>query len=100
MAEPEDSMRRACDALLAGDVWTAMNDLTPEALSEAMSISSGIAQIPSATGYVIESQSESGGEHRFDVRFDTSLGPIRAHATWRQLAGFWKVTSLGVDTPV
>jgi hypothetical protein len=100
MPEPEDSMRRACDALLVGDIWTAMNDLTPEALSEAMSIGSGIAQIPSASGYTIESRSESGGEHRFDVRFETNVGPVMAHAVWRQFDGFWKVTSLGVDTPV
>ena len=97
MAEPEDSMRRACDALLIGDVFSVMNDLTPEAMNEAMSIGSGIGQIPSATSYTIESQDEAAGEHRFNVRFETSMGPIHAHAVWRQIDGFWKVTSLGVD---
>jgi hypothetical protein len=33
MAEPEDAMRRACDALLQGDLFTAMADLTPEAIN-------------------------------------------------------------------
>jgi len=50
MSEPEDAMRRACDALIAGDLFTAMADLTNEALNEAMSISAGITQVPSASG--------------------------------------------------
>ena len=90
-------MRRACDALLAGDLFTAMADLTNEALNEAMSISAGITQIPTATGYVIDSHEEDGGEHRFHVRFQTSQGDIGARATWREVDGVWRVTSLGVD---
>jgi hypothetical protein len=97
VAEPEDAMRRACDALLAGDLFTAMADLTPEALNEAMTISAGITQIPSASGYVIDAREEVAGEHRFRVRFQTSMGDINARATWRQVAGAWKITSLGVD---
>jgi hypothetical protein len=91
-------MRRACDALIAGDLFTAMADLTNEALNEAMSISAGITQVPSASGYEIESHEETGGDHRFRVRFDTNQGAVIAHATWRQVDGFWKVTSLGVDS--
>ena len=32
----EDAMRRACDAILRGDLMTAMQDLSPEAMNEAM----------------------------------------------------------------
>jgi len=97
MSEPEDAMRRACDALIAGDLFTAMADLTNEALNEAMSISAGITQVPSASGYEIESHEAEGEEHRFRVRFDTTLGAVFAHAIWRQVEGAWKVVSLGVD---
>ena len=90
-------MRRACDALIAGDVFIAMQDLTMDAVNEAMSIGAGITQIPSASSYVIESHEEQDGEHRFRVRFDTSHGPVAAHAVWREIEGAWKVTSLGVD---
>ncbi|MPZ47768.1 MAG: hypothetical protein GEU75_00350 [Dehalococcoidia bacterium] len=90
-------MRVACDALLSGDVFTAMGYLTNEAVNEAMSISAGITQIPSASGYVIETHEEEGGEHRFRVRFETTMGDIRANATWQQMEGAWRVTSLGVD---
>ena len=91
-------MRRACDALLAGDVFTAMQDLTLEAVNEAMSLSAGITQIPSASGYTIEAHEEDGGEHRFRVSFETNQGKIEARATWRQIDGAWKVTSLGVES--
>jgi hypothetical protein len=62
-----------------------------------MTISAGITQIPSASGYVIESHEELSGEHRFHVRFDTNQGPVIAHATWRQIDGAWKVVTLGVE---
>ena len=37
-------MRRCCDALLQGDLFTAMADLTPEAVNAAMVLGSSIAE--------------------------------------------------------
>ena len=90
-------MRMACDLLLAGDIFTAMGYLTNEAVNEAMTISAGITQIPSAMGYEIVGQEEEGGEHRFRVRFQTSQGDIYASASWRLVDGAWRVTSLSVE---
>jgi len=97
MAEPEDAMRRALDALVAGDILTAMVDLTPEALAAATSMSSGIATIPTPTGYTITAHDEEAGEHRFQVRFQTNLGDVEARASWREVNSAWKITSLGVE---
>ena len=93
----EEAMRRACDAILAGDYILAMADLTPEALDDAMTLGAGLATVPVPESYAIESREESGGEHRFAVLFKTSLRDFRATATWRLVDGAWKVVAISVE---
>ena len=94
---PEAAMRRACDAILQGDFYSAMADLTPEAMNEAMTLAVGLTSVPALESYVIESHEESNGEHHFSVRFKTSVQDLEASATWRQVDGAWKVTSIKVE---
>ena len=92
-------MRRACDALLQGDIFTAMADLSPEALNEAMSMTTGVTSFPTPSSYAIELHEEVNREHRFRVRFQTNQGELVANATWRQIDGAWKITSIKIDSP-
>jgi hypothetical protein len=92
-------MRRACDALLLGDIFTAMADLSQEALADVVSLSTGVAAMPTPTGYVIDAHEEHDGRHDFRVRFQTNLGEIAAAASWRQIDGLWKIAALKVDSP-
>ena len=94
---PEEAMRRACDAILRGDVMTAMADLSPEALNEAMIMGGQISALPTPESYDVESHQESNGEHRFHVRFKTSARDIVARATWRQIEGAWRIVSISAD---
>jgi hypothetical protein len=89
-------MRRACDAILQGDVYTAMADLTPEAVAEAMALAAGLVAVPTPLSYEIESHESAGGEHRFGVVFRTSAQDFRATATWREVDGAWKITSIRI----
>jgi hypothetical protein len=89
-------MRRACDAILQGDIYTAMADLTPEAVNEAMSLAAGLTAVPMPQSYDIESHEEVDGEHRFGVRFKTSAQDFRASASWRAFDGAWKITSIKI----
>ena len=93
----EDAMRRACDAILRGDLMTAMADLSPEAFNEAIAMGANIAMLPLPTGYEVESREEAGGEHRFVVRFRTSAQDLVARASYRQIDGAWKITSISAD---
>jgi hypothetical protein len=93
----EDAMRRTCDAILRGDIMTAMADLSPEALNEAMMMGANIAMLPMPQSYAVESREEAGGEHRFVVRFKTSAQDIVARATWRDMGGAWKIVSISAD---
>ena len=90
-------MRRACDALLAGDYMLAMADLTPEALNDAMTLGAGLTTVPVPQSCAIESHEEGGGEHRFVVLFRTSLRDFRATATWRLVDGAWKIVAISVE---
>jgi hypothetical protein len=87
-------MRRACDALMQGDIYTAMADLTPEAMGEAMALAAGLSTVPTPLGYDIVSHEEYEGEHRYEVLFRTSAQDYRASTTWREIAGAWKITSI------
>ena len=93
----EDAMRRACDAILAGDVMTAMQDLSPEAMNEAMMMGANIAMLPTPQSYDIESRETAGDEQRFVVRFKTSAQDIVAKASWRDFGGAWKIVSISAE---
>ena len=90
-------MRRVCDAILAGDFYGAMADLTLEAANQAMALGAGLAGELLPESYVIESHEEVDGEHRFGVRFVTPARDFRASATWKAIDGAWKITAIGVE---
>ena len=93
----EDAMRRACDAILRGDVMTAMQDLSPEAMNEAMIMGANITMLPTPQTYEIESRETVGEEQRFVVRFKTSAQDIVAKASWRDFGAGWKITSISAE---
>jgi hypothetical protein len=96
-ATVEQLLRQSCDALIAGDIFTGMQNLANEALNDAMQLANGISVFPTASGYDIASHVEENGEHRYRVVFHTNQGEIVTLSTWRQIEGIWKVTSIKVE---
>jgi hypothetical protein len=93
----DDAMRRACDALMRGDYLTPMAELTPEAMSEVMTIGAGLTNIQAPLSYTIDSHEEKGGEHRYRVSFTLPDRRVSATATWRRVDGAWKIAAIAVD---
>jgi hypothetical protein len=93
----EDAMRRACDAILVGDVMTAMQDLSPEAFNEAMTMGANISMLATPQSYEVESRETVGEEQRFVVRFKTSAQDIVAKASWRDFGAGWKIVSISAE---
>ncbi len=94
----EDAMKATCDAILRGDMMGAMQELTPEALNQAMTLAAVTMALPTAESYAIESHDESAaGEHHFRVRFKTTSQDIVASASWRQIEGVWKITAIAAE---
>ena len=90
-------MRRACDAIMRGDVMTAMQDLSPEAFNEAMAMGANIAVLHTPVSYDFESREVVDGDHRFVVRFKTSAQDVIARASWRNIDGAWKIVSISAE---
>ncbi len=93
---PEAAMRAVCEAVLAGDMYTALGHFTPDAMNDLMAMTAGVMQAPSISGYAIESYVQDGEDHRFGVRFHTAEGAISGEATWRRLGGIWRITAIRV----
>ncbi len=91
----EDAMHATCDAILRGDMMGALQELTPEALNQAMTLAAEAMALPTPESYEVESHEEAAdGEHHFRVRFKTSSQDIVASASWRQIDGVWKITAI------
>jgi len=93
----EEAVERSCQALMSGDLMQVMSDFTPEALGAVMASASAITNVPSLVGYSVRSQQEDGGDHVFDVAFQTSEGEVAARVTWREIDDTWKIIALSVD---
>jgi hypothetical protein len=93
----EEAMRNACDLILRGDIMSAMADLTPEAMNDAMALAGGLSGLTLPESYEIESHEEDAGEHRFRVRFVTVQRNLTASATWRDVDGAWKITGITIE---
>ncbi len=90
-------MRRACEAIMAGDYVTAMADITPEALSQAMGLGASLTNIPLPDSFEIESKGELDSEQRFSVSFRAEAKYLTATIGWREIEGAWRISSIGLD---
>ncbi len=96
-ANAEEAMRRACDAIMAGDYVTAMADVTPEALNQAIGLGAGLTNIPLPESFEIESRGEFDSEQRFSVSFRAQTQYLIATIGWREIEGSWRISSIGLD---
>ena len=92
-----DKMRATCDAIMAGDFMTAMAELTPQAMAEAMQLAGGFSGVPMPEGYTIDSEATAGEEQQFHVTFRGSGQQLGATVSWAIFEGAWKITSIRLD---
>ena len=95
---PAAKMRACCDAILAGDFMTAMAELSPQAMAEAMNLAAGFTGAPMPTSYGIDSEEVRDGQHHFKLHFTSGDRELRAHCSWGRLEGAWKIVAIGVDS--
>ncbi len=90
-------MRRACEAVLAGDYVAVIADVTPEAFNQAMGLGAGLTNIPLPESFEIEPKGELDAEQRFSVSFRAKEQHLTATIGWREIDGVWKISSIGLD---
>lgn len=97
-----EAAERNAQAVMSGNISQVMADITPEALTQIMQLAAangGVspATMPDMQSYEIEDagQSDDGGE-RFRVNFVAREGSATLTATWKQIAGQWKITAVNL----
>lgn len=90
-------MRRVCEFMLAGDYISVVPELTPEALSQLMTLAAGITTSAQPNTYVISAEEVTGSDHRFQLRLQAPEAELRAWVTWREIENAWKIVALGVE---
>lgn len=97
----EEAVKANCQAVLTGDLMRIMQDLTPEALGKLMSGAGGggnMGAMPALTSFDIQSHDQQGEDHVFKVKFSGDAD-FTAIATWRDVAGQWKIADLALEQP-
>ena len=93
-------MRACCDAIIAGDFMTAMAELSPQAMAEAMQMAGNFTGAPMPTSYAIDSEEVVNGDHVFKLHFANGERSLNATCGWGQIEGAWKITTIHIDSTV
>jgi hypothetical protein len=91
----EEAVKQNCQAVLTGDLMRIMSDLTPEALGAVMANAGGSmgGAMPALTSFDVQSHDVNGDDHVFKIAFKGDQD-FMAVATWKDVAGAWKITDL------
>lgn len=97
-----EAVERNAEAVMSGNLAQVMADITPEALSQMMTMGAaagGLApsSMPGIEGYEISELGEQpeGGE-LFHVTFASSVGRATLATTWKQVMGQWKIAAVSL----
>lgn len=104
-AEPgsaREAVERNAEAVMTGNLSQVMADITPEALSQMMTMGAaagGLApsSMPGIEGYEItEFGPQTDGGELFHVTFASSIGSATLATTWKQIMGQWKIAAVSL----
>ena len=84
-------MERHAKAMIAQDFGRLMADLTPEAMAQAQAAGAGFQTL---TGYEIESHTQEGDEHTFQVKYTGPSATLSIRETWRKIGTDWQVVAI------
>lgn len=96
-------MERTAQAVMSGNLAQLMGDITPEALAQVMQLvpqggaGLSLGNMPNITSYeLLQFGAQQDGGELFHATFSSSLGKATLGATWKQVMGQWKITSISL----
>lgn len=93
-----EAAERNARAVMTGNLAQIMADITPNALSQMMSMGSqgGVSptSMPNITGYELSEAGQDGDATTFHITFSSSIGKATLATTWQQVMGQWKITAV------
>lgn len=96
-----EAAERNAEAIMAGNLSQLMADITPDVLAQVMAMGAqagGLspAQMPNIQGYDILDFGSDGEAEVFHVSFRSDAGTATIAASWKQIMGQWKMTSVSL----
>lgn len=96
-----EAAERAAQAVAGGNLAALMSMITPEALTQIMTMGQAtgglsLAQMPQITGYTMTPAGETEDATLYDVRFESTAGNVTLRATWKVVLGQWKIAAIEV----
>jgi hypothetical protein len=101
-ATAREAAERNAQAIMTGNLSQLMADITPEVMAQVMAMGSqapaglSITQMPNIQGYEIVDKGIQGDVEVFDVTFKSDIGSATIAASWKQVMGQWKITSVSL----
>lgn len=101
-ATAREAAERNARAIMEGNLAQLMADITPEVMAQVMAMGAqapaglSITQMPNIQGYEIAEKGSEGGAEVFDVTFKSDIGSATIAASWKQVMGQWKITSVSL----
>jgi hypothetical protein len=94
-----EAAERNAQAIMSGNLAQLMADITPDVMAQVMAMGAqagGLspAQMPNIQGYELQEMGQDGDAEVFQVTFRSNVGKATISASWKQLMGQWKITSV------
>ena len=98
-ATAREAAERNAQAIMTGNLSQLMADITPDVMAQVMAMGAqagGLspAQMPNIESYDIEEMPPEGDAEIFQVTFHSNAGTATISASWKQVMGQWKITSV------
>ena len=101
-ATAREAAERNAEAIMTGNLSKLMADITPDVMAQVMAMGAqapaglSITQMPNIQGYEIVDKGVQGDVEVFDVTFKSDVGTATIAASWKQVMGQWKITSVSL----
>lgn len=101
-ATAREAAERNAQAIMTGNLSQLMADITPDVMAQVMAMGAqapaglSITQMPNIQGYEIAEKGVQGDVEVFDVTFKSDIGSATIAASWKQVMGQWKITSVSL----
>ncbi len=98
-ATAREAAERNAQAIMSGNLAQLMADITPDVLAQVMAMgaqagSLSITQMPNIESYEIAEKGVQDAAEVFEVAFKSDIGTATIAASWKQVMGQWKITSV------
>lgn len=103
MAEPgsaREAAERNAQAVMTGNLTQLMADITPEVLTQMMTLGAGGGLTPQAmpviTGYELTEAGTDGDAEVFHAKFMSAMGWATLSMKWKPVMSQWKIVEVGL----